>query len=604
MTLTAAELFSPAPSGVGPFGNVPQIPPSGTWLSQMLAVATQVQLPTTSWQSGAPERTIFATEAVMFSLSDANIGVIAQAGFLQTAANGSVTVTLVDGTTVTIPVTPDPSNAAQNPTGAPGWLDLLGQSVYATQRLASTFASGPLAIAKTTAGSIGPFPAGGYHTASLAGATYSNVEALTIPSSIIAGTGGVVTGVTPGFLSTIITTQSAHGLAVGASVYVLIPTTSGITGLAGVFALVTGVTSTTFSIAVGSSGTWTASGNVYLCTIANMQADVAGPGSNAGPNQVTTTVTQNTGVFVANITSWVGSNWESNNAYVSRSLLSLASRSPNGPSQSYVYYAETAQQILAAQTPPYVLTNGPVSANEFATPLTGVVYVYVASASPVSTTLGANVTPGAAQLGIDAITNASPAVVSCVASTSLAPGQSMAVTITGVLGMSGVTGTFLATYVSGTSFSIPVDTTLLGTYTGGGSVEGGDLGAIDQLIQQNCVPDGQIAVTASALAFPITPVATVLVPQAYVQTYQLAVIAQLQAQLDAYAIGGDAPSFAVQYDDMISAIEEAGVLVLGQPSYVRQVQSLTLNGGTVDVPFPAPEYKALLANPVITVIGV
>lgn len=604
MSLTTTELFTPAPSGVGPFGNVPMTPPDGSWLAKMLDVATQVELPTTSWQSGAPERTIFAVESVMFSLSDANISVMAQGGFLQPAASGTVTYVAVDGTTVTIPVTPDPSNPAQNPTGAPGWLDLLGENVYATERLAATFASGPLAIAKTSVGSVGPYPPGGYHVANVRGPTYSNRDSLTIPSSIIAANGGVVVGVSPSITFTIITTQAPHGLVVGDAVYLAIPATTGITGLDGVFATVTGVTSTTFAVALGSSGSWTAGGNVYLCTIANMQADVAGPGSNAGPGQVTTTVTQNTGIVVSNISSWAGANWESNPKYVRRCQLSLASRSPNGPSQAYVYFAETAQQILAEADPPYVMTNGPVAANEFSTPGTGVVNVYVASVSPASTTLGDNVTPGVAQLAITGITNANPAVVSCAGPTSLTPGQSMTVTITGVLGIADVTGTFLATYVSGSTFSIPVDTTASGTYTGGGSVEGGDLGQIDKLIQQNCVPDNTAAVVASAKAFPVVVAATVLVPQANVQAYQLAVIAQLQAQLDAYDIGGDAPNFAVAIDDIVGALEEAGVVVLGQPSYVRQIQSLTLNGGTVDLPFPAPEYKALLSAPAITVIGI
>ena len=78
VSLTVDELFSPAPSGVGPFGNVPGVPPQGTWLAIQLQIATTVQLPTTSWQSGAPERTILAIEAVSFSQSDANISVIAQ----------------------------------------------------------------------------------------------------------------------------------------------------------------------------------------------------------------------------------------------------------------------------------------------------------------------------------------------------------------------------------------------------------------------------------------------------------------------------------------------------------------------------------------------
>ena len=53
MNYSAAELFTPAPSGVGPFGNVPNVPAQGTWLGQMLANAATVGLPTTSWQSGA-----------------------------------------------------------------------------------------------------------------------------------------------------------------------------------------------------------------------------------------------------------------------------------------------------------------------------------------------------------------------------------------------------------------------------------------------------------------------------------------------------------------------------------------------------------------------
>ena len=80
MTLSAAQLFIPAPSGVGPFGNVPGVPQSGTWLAVMLTIAQQVQLPTTSWQSGAPERTILAIEAVTFAQSDVNISIMATGG--------------------------------------------------------------------------------------------------------------------------------------------------------------------------------------------------------------------------------------------------------------------------------------------------------------------------------------------------------------------------------------------------------------------------------------------------------------------------------------------------------------------------------------------
>ncbi len=618
MTLSTSQLFQPAPSGVGPFGNVPMAPPAGSWLAIMLNVATQVQLPTTAWQSGQPERTIFAVEAVLFATSDANISLMAQGGFLLPAATGTVTSTATDGTTTTVPVTPDPSNAAQNPTGAPGWLDLLGVNVYGTTRLAASYATGPLAIAKVTAGSVGPFSAGGYHVASVAGPTFHNTSSLTIPSSIIAGTGGVVTGVAPGLTSTIVTTQSAHGLVAGDSVYLVIPTTAGITGLVGVFALVTSATTTTFAISLGSSGTYVSGGTVYKCTVATMVADLAGSQSSAAPGQVSITVTQNAGVFVGNPIAWSGANFESNLRYVDRCLLSLASRSPNGPSQAYTYFAESADQILGGTTPEglqlrtvlglpaYTLTNGPVRATTHVTPATGVVSVVLASTSPIATTLVAAVTPGVSQLPISSITNTNPAIVTCAGPTSLAPGQSMTVTIIGVLGMSGVLGSFVATYTGANAFSIPVDTTSSGTYTGGGNIEGGDLGQIDALIQRVCVPDNTTAFTQSAVALPIQVTATVVVPQAYVAAYRLAVAAQLQAQIASYDIGGNAPTFAVAYDDIVGALEEAGVQALGQASVVRQVQSLSINGLGVDVgvPFPSPFYVAVLVTPAITVVGV
>lgn len=618
MTLSVQDLFQPAPSGVGPFGNVPMTPPAGSWLAKMLEVSTAVQLPTTSWQSGAPERTILAIEAVMFSQSDANISAMAQGGFLQSAALGSVTFQLLDGTTVTLPVTPDPSNTAQNPDGDLGWLDELGVGLYDTERLPASYATGPLAIAKTTAGSLGPYSPGGYHVASVLGATYRNADSLTIPSSIIAGSGGVVAGVSTGLTSSVITTSAAHGLAAGDAVYLVIPTTSGIVGLAATFALVTSVTATTFAVSVGSSGTWTAGGTIYKATLATMVADQAGPGSSAAPGQVTVAVTQNAGVFVSNPTAWAGASWESNTAYLERCLLALASRSPNGPAQAFVYFAASSFAILAGSTPralalrtsydldAYTLTNGPVRATAHSTPRTGVVTVAVASTSPISTTLGEAVTPGVSQLAISGITNASPAVVTCAAPTTLAPGESMTVTLAGVVGMSGVAGTFVGTYVSPNSFSIPVDTTAAGTYVGGGTVEGGDLGQIDVLIQRACVGSNTTALTASAVALPIIIAATVVVPQAYVQAYQLAVLTQLAAQIASYEIGGNAPTFEVGYDDITGALEAAGVPALGQASVVRDIQSLSINGGGVGdgVDFPGSLYQAILVTPVITVLGV
>jgi hypothetical protein len=622
--LTAAQLFTPAPSGVGPYGFVPGQPASGTWLQIMLGIAQQVQLPTTSWQSGAPERTILAIQAVTFSMSDVNISIMAQGGFLQTAASGSVTTTATDGTVVTIPVTPDPSNAAQNPTGALGWLDLLGTNVYDVSRLPAAPASGPLAIVNLKPSSVGPYVAGGYHVGNTnTGASYSNESSLTIPSSIIAGSGGTVINVQPGLATTIVTTSAAHGLAVGQVVYLAIPSSAGISfGTSGntVFATVTGVTTFSFSINASSSGTYTGGtlpNGVYLCTIANFSANIPGSTSNATPGSVTTTITQNAGVFVSNVIGWSGANWENNVAYANRCQLSLAIRSPNGPAQAYVFYAQSAYQILSTgvlptgQTvtlPVYLLTSGPMVATEFTGPEDGVVTTVVASLTPASVIYGQNVTPGVSQLLITGVSNANPAVVTTAVANTLLVGETMTVTISGVLGTAGVNGTFTATGTSTPNqFTLPIDTTSAGTYTGGGSVEGGDLGQVDALLQKYVVPDNTTAVTVSALALPVQVVATVVVPQAYVATYQLAVQTQLQVQFATYAIGGNAPDFMVAYDDIIGALEEAGVLALGQASYVRQISSLTLIAtgaiAGVGVPIP-PLYQAILVSATISVIGV
>jgi len=391
-------------------------------------------------------------------------------------------------------------------------------------------------------------------------------------------------------------------------VYVLVPNASGVTGLAGVFATVTAATTLTFSLALASSGTYSGSGGiVYLCTQATMVADVLGQGSNAGPGTVTNAITQNANVFISNVVGWSGSNWENNVALANRCVLSLAARSPNGASGAYVYFAETAAQLLAAQTPPYTLTNGPVSAIEFAQPTTGIVNTVVASATPASSALGANVTPGCSKLQITGVTNANPAVVTCAFPTTLQPGQSFTVTISGVLGPTIANTTALATYVSADSFSIPIDTSAAPSYLGGGSVEGGDLGQIDNLLQSLCVPDGQVAFTQSALALPVQPTAVVTVPQAYVAAYTIAVQQQLLTQMASYAIGGlsTPPVSQVSYDDIVGALEEAGVQQPGQAS-VAHVQSLSINGQGigVGVSFISAFYKAILVNPQITVLGV
>jgi hypothetical protein len=598
VTITVQDLFTPAVSGVG---TNQAVPPAGSWLAVMLTIANDVQLPTTSWQSGAPELSILSVEAISFSQSDANVSIMAQGGFLDSAASGSVTYALADGTLTTVPVTPDPSNASQNPTGALGWLDLNAQSVYGVTRLAQSYASGPLAIANTTGGTL-TYTTGSYRVGNTStGATYANESPISAPSSLIPGTGGQIAAILVGTAYTTITTTSAHGLSPNQVVYLLLPASSGVT-MQALFGAVTSVPSSTqFTIGVGSTGAYTTGGIVYLCTLATMIADAPGIGSNAAPNTVTTAITQTTGVLVSNVVPWAGANWESNTAYVTRTRNSLAAASPNGPSQAYVYFAETAAQLLAAQTPPYVLTNGPVSATETANPATGLVTTVVASSTPASTTLGQAVTPGCAQLAIAGATNANPIVITTAGNHGMISGNSA--TISGVLGNVAANGGFIVTVLSPTTFSIPVAGS--GAYTVGGQVEGGDLGAIDALIQKYVVPDGIAgALTVSALAFPITVIGTVTVPRAYVSIYTLAYQAALQTFLASLDIGGDSPVFTVEYDGIIGALEDAGVLVLNTASYVISIQNLTVNGGVTNVPFPTSQYQSVLASASsITVVG-
>ena len=615
VSIPVAELFTPAPSGVSNAGAVPSASTaaSGSWLATEYGIASIIGMPTTSWQSGAPERTIFAITAVALSMDDALISAFAQGAFLSSAASGSVTYQTLNNAqlvTVTAPVTPDPSIPSQNSTGAPGWLDALGQNVYDVTRLSATYATGPLAIVNTSTSTVGPYSIGTYHVAAVNGATYNNASGIvTVPPSLIAGGGGTITGITTG-TQTYISTGTAHGLAVGQSVYVNVPASSAVSGLAGVFALVAAVPSTTqIVINVLSSGTYSGTGGLlYLCTVATMTADVIGTSGSAALNSVTTTVTQNAGVYCSNVVQWAGNNYESNAAYATRCTLSLAAASPNGANAAYVYFALSAYAILAAQTPAIVLTNGAItSANAIATPATGVVFVYVASSTPNSTTLGQAVTPGFAQATITGVSNATAAVIT-VSSAIASWSGTMTVTISGVLNVAGVNGTFAATWLTGTTFSIPLNTIGAGAYSGGGVAEGGDLGQVDALLQANVVPDGTTAITQSALAFPITVLATVTVPQAYASTYLAAAQASLATYLGSLPIGGvysTTSTVPVSYEEIVAALIDAGVLTFGAATYVRGTPSVTLNGGVVDVAFPSNNYQALLSSStVITVVGV
>lgn len=605
--LNISELFQPAPSGVGSTASA--TPSEGSWLAQLLQIADSVGLDVTAWQSGGVARTILALVSTAFGQEDALVSVMAQGGFLDFAATGTVTYVAANGIAATQPVTPDPSIPAQNATGAPGWLDVLADSVYDVQRLPASYASGSIAVANTTAGSYGPYVAGTYHVANpTTQATYANVASLTIPSGRLAGTAGVITGVAVGPPGTI-TTQSAHGLATGNVVYVA--GVVGVTGINGSFFTITVTSTTAFQLQNSTlSGAWSSGGTAYLATVATFQADVLGPGSTSSAATITQAVTTNIGTFVSNAAALVGANWESNTALAARCRLRLQALSPNGPKGAYQYFALTASQLLLAETPPVTLRGGPITQVLVVTdPLTGIVTTTLANTSPAALTLNAAVVEGVSNLAITAATNASPIVVTTASAHNLANGDF--VTISGGLGNTAVNGTWTIAAASGSTFQL-VGSTGNGTYSASSAtLEGGDLGEVDAILQANVVPDNTTAVTQSALAFPITVVASVVVPAGKVTEYQTNVALALTAYFGSLPIGGVIPpggsQGVLQYDDVLGVVFQAGS-VNNQPSYVQQITSLTLDAGggpvTTSIAFTTATWRAVLPAPSITVQGV
>src|SRR5262249_8605389 len=153
------------------------------------------------------------------------------------------------------------------------------------------------------------------------------------------------------------------------------------------------------------------------------------------------------------------------------------------------------------------ITRAQVQAN----PATGVVTTTLASA--------AGAVPGVSNLAIANATNASPIAVTTTSAHGLSSGNF--VTISGALGHPKANRNRNTTVTGASSF------TLNGragnaAYIAGGIVEGGDLGEVDTVIQANCVPSGETAITQSATAFNVTIVGSVVVPLAQVAAYQAA----------------------------------------------------------------------------------
>src|SRR5271155_3596536 len=106
--MTVFNLFVPAPATPQ---QVSATNPGTSWLTKLIQVCVRLGIQVTDWNSGGVARTIMTAYSWMMSTEDALISGMAQGGFLDYAATGTVSyVDPTDGTTViTVPVTVDPS---------------------------------------------------------------------------------------------------------------------------------------------------------------------------------------------------------------------------------------------------------------------------------------------------------------------------------------------------------------------------------------------------------------------------------------------------------------------------------------------------------------
>lgn len=601
MGLTIGQLFVPLASGVVE-GVTPTTVQPGTWLANVLALSASQSppLPATQWQSGGIAWTEFLVWSSTLTLSDANISLIAQGGLLDFAATGSVSYTNPQGVVITIPVTPDPSDPSQNPTGAIGWLDVFADNYgigtgNADGRIKATNAVGNEYLVNTSGTSFGTFVAGNFHVANaVTGATYTNTAGFAFTPSSVAGTS--VTAVTYG-ANVSIHTSAPHGLTLNQVVYV-----SGVTGLSSNWAQVTPTTANDFTMTgVLGSGVYTGTaGRVWIPITVPFIADLTGPGSNAAPGAITQTITSVPGAFVTNLANaWSGQPYETNVQLAARCRATLQSWSPNGASGAYFVAAITASAILAAQTPPKALTQAITRVLVTASKVTGANSVIVANSG--------GAVPGVANLLVTGATNASPIV--CAVPTTAGLTTGMVGTVSGVQGNSAANGYWTFTVVDGTHVSLN-GSTGNGAYLRGGVVEAGDLGLVDSVEQSRATPNAVTTVTTSAQNLVVNVVATVFVPSAFVSDYvnapsQPKGAVALASLFPLLPIGGTVlPGTSqgiVDYSQISALLFESGQSA-GQV-YTDSVQNLTLNGIGASLPVGGSQVP-VLGSVALTVVPV
>lgn len=605
------QLFTPAISGIGPSYSTTS-PPADSWMAQNLDNAETVELDTTAWQPGSPTRSWLAVSAIDQAKQDAVISAMAQGGFLDWAASGTVTYTDPHGNTTTTAVSPDPSDPASgNATGAPTWLDALATQTFAVERIPASAATVTMSFANTSSTTPATYAVGTYHVqdATTPSTTYSNAAALSIaPSSVLGGT--IVSVGTSAPL--VVTTSSTHGLATGASSFIAGANPG---SAANGFWQVTVLSPTTFSLNGSSAGAGSgAAGKVYSVQAVPFAADAPGPTFSAAAGDLTVAISSNSGVTVENFSDATGNNWESNPALAARCRLKLATISPGGASGAYLYIALTAYAILLGVAPgfpvpaiPARLQFGAVTRAQVTTdPMVGHVTVTVAPGNPLSTVIPSNgepVEPGISAAPISGATNAAPIVVHTGVSHGLSSGN--VVSIEGVLGNTAANGVWTITVVDATHFSLN-GSSGNGAYTGGGQLDGGDLGLVDSVIQQYCVPDGDTAETVSGSALLVAIVGSIAVPNIYRAQYIATAQAALLAYVNSLPIGGlplAGGGFGLPIDNVIGILYAAGGTA-GGASYVQNLSGVTLNGSSSDLVFPSTSSTGVVyPAPNLTVAG-
>lgn len=515
-------------------------------LALELSIATQLNLPVTSWQPLDPSRTIFQTEANLSALVSTQIASLAQGGYLSYAA--------------IMPAGTSPYNDGAGYLTT--WMDLRGVDNYNVSRIEPGSAAGNIYVQNVTA-QAQTYTAGQLHFQHpTSGATYTNTSAGTITGGGSVGSpvqSTIAVAADPDFIGPIGTLSS------GQTAIMLTP-----------FA---GVSTVVQPSGVNLVGTAIEQNAHYLV---RCQAKL-GTLSPNGADQAYYYVATSLPVFGTTLQppTDIGDLAASPNVAISAAANALLTALGFTAGSQY-YTAPTAANPWGVTTP--VTRCNPVLQIG-----SGIVNVYVANSQGGLT--------GCAQLTITNVTWTSGVAT---VTTSAAHGMSTGAwaIISGVKGATGVNNQIAGVVAwqlasgSGSTFTFNLATNP-GTYTSGGIVEGGDLGMVDAAIQAQVVPTGQAALAIAASDVSINVTATVYLPTKAGIT-SVNAIAAITAALGGGSVNGVAvPGYLPQVPVGGVNAETSGIV----PGSELLVTIANANPGTVSVT-PTPADISLTANQV------